>query len=255
MILFPRCLVPLVAMMPMLLAVSCSTVSRTVPSHDSIAVGKIVVGTFRTECFATDEKFVANVFALGGDGFRLALEHIRSLRKTAIRGSANQRELYLWVEALSAFYWPSLYNHGSIVGEQGEEIEKLFLDLLNDHNSAVVETAVGFLLLHHNLTSERVVRRTASLSVSNDSNIAELANAYSKTFFFVPEAVRVFPLDALEEMPDSDLGMYVRYWRFAIEGYAEPTRDTLRKMTEVMMRIPNGVTGGVRASEGVRVAP
>jgi hypothetical protein len=219
-------------MLNLLFLTSCRTIEEISPSPYKTESCTTVVGSFGARCFAYDELFVSQVFAKGAVGYNLAIENINLIsEKQVTLDSPQERELYLWLTALSTFYWPSIYNPYDINKDTGIQIENLYCKMLKSNHPGVVEACLGMLFLHRNIVNQKLIRAIMQHSASKEKNIAELANVYCNRFFFVDDRIDTFPYLAFSNITNDNLDEYIEYWRYPIPGYAPPTRNSLRKQT------------------------
>jgi hypothetical protein len=209
----------------------------SIPVEPPIGSGSLVAGfildNFKSRAWADDEDFVSDVFEMGNAGFRMALSHVNEelVSGRLERDTPAQRKLYLWIEALSAFYWPAVYNADHFRKTYGQLIEKCFFDVLNNDNPAIHESMMAFLLINRNLATGPMVRRAAELCASDDAIVAELATHFCTIFFFAPEDTPGAELVRLRSILGSDMDLFMIYWRHPPIKFAPPTRESLRAIT------------------------
>jgi hypothetical protein len=204
------------------------------PHEPEINSGTLVAGPifegFKSRAMALDEDFVSEVFSMGEVGLHMALSNIERLAGDGRleRDTSDQRRLYAWIEALSTFYWPYIYNRWYCKEVYRTHIEQSLQRVLDSEYPAIHETMMAFLFRKFNIATEPMLRRAAELCDSKDSVVSQLAIYFCTSYFFCPEETPGGDLAKLSRLPSADINDYVTYWRYPPRGYAPPTRDALR---------------------------
>ncbi len=213
----------------------------SIPRKPHIDSGSLVAGffldNFQSRAWADDEDFVSDVFEMGNAGFRMVMSRIREVlaSRNLERDTPGQRELYIWIEAMSTFYWPTVYNDHRVRKTYGHLVEQYFFDVLDSDNPAICETMMAFLLINRNMATGPMARKAAELCASDDAVVAELATHFCTIFFFAPEDVPGTELMQLREVTDRDMDLFMIYWRHPPIMYAPPTREQLRTITATFL--------------------